>query len=598
MSNPVGSSVKQFKGLKNDEDSKQIPLEYFNRIKNFNFPKAGLLGMEKILMPKEINQIGTAQIDGIFEYRFLDSNNVLQTQVIAVSDGNIYKDALTTPILLKSGLIPGLVSFVTFNDKLYIANGLNYVQVYDGQKGIVSEMGAPFAELNGAGNLLGSYFYAVTYTTVGGEDILGSVSNIITADNEKVLLTLPIGYDGVTARNIYRTIGDGTILLQLDTVPDNTTLTYSDNIADGSLGAEIADPTNELPKPYQLTVANQKLFGAVVDKYPTQVFISNINIDIWDSAASLDVANYGNDNTPVRGMGNDFGKVIVGTEKNIVIIDPSDYTSNTVTFTRSSVGIKNGYTVRKVPAFQDFPGGLMFVSTLNDVRVMSGLQALPVAASIDNVRTDNWAQNIRGSLENSLKVTTNIYAEFYDYKYHLIINYTKYVFDIRTMGWTFHDISTENYKSKPAVMGLIGNNLYNGQIDGWIEQEYSDVQYKSEDVEAYIESPHIAVENKYKMINKFVLWFVPSKTNDLNINIVTDDNLNYPIDYDFTVKGGVFNTKIFNNSVFLTDLKGMDYRVFNINRMCRWIKYRLTNTVGNISFQGFEIVGQALNNKE
>ena len=44
-------NINLFKGLKNDEDQKQIPFDYFYKIKNFNYPNNGILGIEKILMP-------------------------------------------------------------------------------------------------------------------------------------------------------------------------------------------------------------------------------------------------------------------------------------------------------------------------------------------------------------------------------------------------------------------------------------------------------------------------------------------------------------------------------------------------------------------
>ena len=64
----------------------------------------------------------------------------------------------------------------------------------------------------------------------------------------------------------------------------------------------------------------------------------------------------------------------------------------------------------------------MFVSTEYDVRLMSGLQALPVSTSLDNVTTVNYAQNIQGTLPNDLKGYGNIASIFYDYKYMLQVD--------------------------------------------------------------------------------------------------------------------------------------------------------------------------------
>ena len=50
----IYKEVKLFKGLKNDEDQKQMAEDYFYNIKNFNYPESGILGINKILMPEVI----------------------------------------------------------------------------------------------------------------------------------------------------------------------------------------------------------------------------------------------------------------------------------------------------------------------------------------------------------------------------------------------------------------------------------------------------------------------------------------------------------------------------------------------------------------
>jgi hypothetical protein len=54
MSSTLYKEVKLFKGLKNDEDPKQISHEYFSDVRNFNFSDIGILGINKILAPKII----------------------------------------------------------------------------------------------------------------------------------------------------------------------------------------------------------------------------------------------------------------------------------------------------------------------------------------------------------------------------------------------------------------------------------------------------------------------------------------------------------------------------------------------------------------
>jgi len=94
-----------------------------------------------------------------------------------------------------------------------------------------------------AGNVdNGTHRYLATFVTADGETQAGVVSSAVTvadkAVNGKVTLTgIPIGGASVTARKLYRTAAGGSTYMLLATITDNTTTTYTDNIADASLGA-------------------------------------------------------------------------------------------------------------------------------------------------------------------------------------------------------------------------------------------------------------------------------------------------------------------------------------------------------------------------
>lgn len=94
-----------------------------------------------------------------------------------------------------------------------------------------------------AGNVdNGAHRYLVTYVTSTGETQAGVVSSVVTvADktvNGKVELTaIPLGGNSVTARKLYRTAAAGSTYMLLATLANNTATTYTDNIADSSLGA-------------------------------------------------------------------------------------------------------------------------------------------------------------------------------------------------------------------------------------------------------------------------------------------------------------------------------------------------------------------------
>jgi len=140
-------------------------------------------------------------------------------------------------------------------------------------------MGACKAVLASGGSNLDSaaeYYYAVSYDA--DTLINGAVSNTVTTDasNRKVTLSnIPLGPLGTTNRKLWRTEGDGSALKLLATIADNTTTTYADDIADGSLGAGIGATTDAVPKGNILNVHRERLFITGDPNNPNRIYYSN-----------------------------------------------------------------------------------------------------------------------------------------------------------------------------------------------------------------------------------------------------------------------------------------------------------------------------------
>jgi hypothetical protein len=112
----------------------------------------------------------------------------------------------------------------------------------------VTVPGAPtLATATGSTLGVGAYKYQLTFV-VGGETSGGTEASITTTSgNTNVNLTaIPLGPTGCTARGVYRTaVGGATGTEKLVAyINDNTSTTYTDSLADGSLGAAI--PTSNL----------------------------------------------------------------------------------------------------------------------------------------------------------------------------------------------------------------------------------------------------------------------------------------------------------------------------------------------------------------
>lgn len=148
--------------------------------------------------------------------------------------------------------------------------GGDYLQFKNVASSGISAVTAPTALTaalgSGAGNLsAGNYSYKVTYVGTLGETALGSASNTVNVavpgTNGKIALTaIPVSGSGtVTARNIYRTIAGGTTWFFLHQIADNTTTTFSDNIADTSL--TFSGPASQAQIPTYVTQATTESGG-------------------------------------------------------------------------------------------------------------------------------------------------------------------------------------------------------------------------------------------------------------------------------------------------------------------------------------------------
>lgn len=90
----------------------------------------------------------------------------------------------------------------------------------------------------------GTYSYKVTNVTASGETEGGDVSANVTSVLFKIDVTQIRTWWGrtVTSRKIYRTVAGGTQHKLVGTISDNTTTTFTDNVADGALGVDCPTP--------------------------------------------------------------------------------------------------------------------------------------------------------------------------------------------------------------------------------------------------------------------------------------------------------------------------------------------------------------------
>lgn len=107
--------------------------------------------------------------------------------------------------------------------------------------------GAPSARMvvvaGSAGTPSGAYKYVVTFKTTVGETLASPEIAITLTSQKGNLSAIPVAPagSGVIARKIYRTVAGGASGTEklVTEIADNTTTTFEDNVADGSLGATL-----------------------------------------------------------------------------------------------------------------------------------------------------------------------------------------------------------------------------------------------------------------------------------------------------------------------------------------------------------------------
>ena len=597
-------SASEIKGVRNEREKKFVPHDYLYDAVNVNFDS--MTGVDRINgISESASFSSTNRVCGIFEFIY-EKASITTTENIAVVNGNVYKDIFDTPVIVYAGLsLTAKCDFTVLNDRLFITNGTNYPILYDGI--YVWEMGSPRAEiLPTAGILNGNYRYQMTIEIGGIESRFGTISNTVLPGNKQVQLEVPLGPTDVTSRKVYRTVAGGTEFFLLTTIADNTTLFYTDNKADGGLGAPIIDLNDPMAKPRKLQTNNSRLVGAMNDAQPNYLYTTETQKEFFTNLrGTINVTGVANDNTKVTGLNQDYDKIIVASLKQIYVVDLTAAIP-TISQSRSNVGCLNENTMVRVPDNQytdvngnvaSFPGGVMFLSTLNDVRVFNGNFALPVQTTLDNLKTENWSTFIRNRLSTAINDELEINSAFYDYKYHLCLGSQMFVFDIRGNKWTEYNIET-TILNTVNFMAIVNQRLYLGMYDNSIiGRMYTGRDIYGESYESSLESADLMVGEEIKFFTELRLYFTNVTSDPIDINVVVESKVSAQLEVQLNMDGGSFDSRFFDPIYFDASEDDIDYRVIHINQYGRWLSFNMSST-DVFRFRGYRLVAKQISNKE
>lgn len=233
--------------------------------------------------------------------RFSNATSSGPRTVAVLSDGTwrVIDDAgtVSTPTLA-AAWTAARTRFVAFsrNNLLIAVNGQQRAQKLRKDNltattlvGITAPATAPSVAAGGAGNLSGKYQWRVTFESATHESSPGPVSTQLTLTGQSASLSsVPTSTDTqVIRRNIYRIGGTVPEWRFVGSIDDNTTTTFTDNVADTALGDTLGFDRDPPPTDItQMVEHKQRLLGVAGNK----LYISNYQEpEGWDVARFLTV---------------------------------------------------------------------------------------------------------------------------------------------------------------------------------------------------------------------------------------------------------------------------------------------------------------------
>ncbi|MDE2104259.1 MAG: hypothetical protein KGL39_43885 [Patescibacteria group bacterium] len=209
-----------------------------------------------------------SQLYGLYKY-IAGTNTYYIAAVNSGGNGILQQAALggaPAAISMPSGLTWAQshdTSFTTYQNWLFASNGNDTPIKLDlslnATRWGINPPGACTTAVGAAGNLNGTYYYIITYFNAYQESSGGTVSAAVNPVNQKVSLTnIPVSTDPqVTGRNIYRFGGTQQATQLVGTITDNTTTTFTDNVADTAITGQDLVQYRDPPQNFYTITSHQ-----------------------------------------------------------------------------------------------------------------------------------------------------------------------------------------------------------------------------------------------------------------------------------------------------------------------------------------------------
>lgn len=454
-----GTGKMTFDGGKNNKYEKSIIEDNESPdCLNVDFD-AGSVGTRNGFSKVNTASVGSYVCDGLYSRK--GSNNA--ETMVAFFNGTGYTlggTSFTTIASAQSVFTAGVrVHAAMMENHIFFGNGSTIPYKYNGtdftRHGVYPPTLAVSFNSNGAGNPNGDYRYKITYVnTALVESNPSDASTTFTVASKQISLTsLPVAPQswGVASRRIYRTVAGGSTYLRVATVSDNSTTSYDDNVADGSLG--VAAPSdNGVPPLYSAIIYHQnRLFMIGNDNL---VWYTNLDEPYTVGATNfLTVGDQSADMPIALGVYNNV--LAIFCQQNVWLY----YMPDTTPGNWQRIKCKSAYTSKSPFGVFTYKNKLGFAAIQNDKFVGVG------AISGDAVEQDSATLSVM-TVGGDLK-TDRIEPDMFDMVEAYVGNISSIVFKNKAyVTMTKGTGATTN--NRVYVMDFSISNLSKNQKEAWV----------------------------------------------------------------------------------------------------------------------------------
>jgi hypothetical protein len=465
-----------------------------------------------------------------------------------------------------------------FRDRLYIVNGVDANRKWNGSivtlMGLVAPAGAATAAVGAAGAVTGTgYTWKVTFVSATMESNAGPASNSINLTAQRADLTsVPTSADGqVTARRIYRVLSGGTQYKFVGEIADNVTTTFTDNIADSGLGADVPVDKNVPPICTFIESFKSRLWLAGDANNPRRLYYSEVfEPEAWPALYFIDIPMVqGDEITAIKVLG-DF--LVIYGHTGIYMVFGDNVFEFVVRRSSAAVGCDSDRTIQdaeNVHIYLTHFGVYAFDGATT--RRLSE-EVGPLLANINQSQVHRAAAGYHEKRKlYRLSVPTGAATE----------NNQELILDIRTQQWTTTDRAVAHYHilNGPGDSGQLYTasntifRLYEDDTGTTADGVAIRSRWKSK---AYTNGP-IDYTKTYRHI---LLWFLATTT-VFAVEARLDDSINSVQSFSFssvTGVGSLYGQGQYGTAVYSGALLVRQAFPFGQHMIGRWIELTLEIT--------------------